>query len=287
MTGCWGASPPSRPFRSTRCSWWSGGGCSRPRLCRGLGRALDPRALGGARSRGARSGGRHERRAHMTVGAEEAEQRLDRWFRKQFPHVPQGRIEKMCRKGEIRVDGARAKSATRIAPGQVVRVPPLPDEAPPPPEPRETGPSEAEAREIRAAVVFRDDHMIVLNKPAGPRGAGRHGPAPASGRAAAGAALRARGRPAPRPPARQGHLGPAGARAHRRGGGGAGAAVPLAQRSRRPISRWSPGGRSRGRAPCARRWPRAATGGGRRCRSSTPTPPARSTAPATRRPITR
>ena len=104
---------------------------------------------------------------HLTVGAEEAEQRLDRWFRRQFPHVPQGRIEKMCRKGEIRVDGARAKSATRIAPGQVVRVPPLPDEAPPPPAPRETGPSEAEAREIRAAVVFRDEHMIVLNKPAG------------------------------------------------------------------------------------------------------------------------
>ena len=105
----------------------------------------------------------------LTVGPDEAEQRLDRWFRKQFPHVPQGRIEKLCRKGEIRVDGARAKSATRVGPGRVVRVPPLPepDEGPPQPEQARHGPSEGEAREIRDAVIWHDDHMIVLNKPAG------------------------------------------------------------------------------------------------------------------------
>lgn len=106
----------------------------------------------------------------LTVGPDEAEQRLDRWFRRQFPQVNQGRLEKLCRKGEIRVDGGRVKTSTRIGPGQVVRVPPLPD---PPPEtgavsPREpAGPSDDEAREIRQAVVWRDDHMIVLNKPPG------------------------------------------------------------------------------------------------------------------------
>src|SRR5690625_1599898 len=73
---------------------------------------------------------------HRVVGSDEPEQRLDRWFRKHFPHVAQGRIERMCRKGEIRVDGGRVKAATRITPGQVVRVPPLPpaDATPPPPE---------------------------------------------------------------------------------------------------------------------------------------------------------
>ena len=60
----------------------------------------------------------------VTIGEDEAEQRLDRWFRKRWPHVSQGRIEKMCRKGEIRVDGGRVKAATRIEPGQTVRVPP-------------------------------------------------------------------------------------------------------------------------------------------------------------------
>ena len=103
---------------------------------------------------------------HLTVGPDEAEQRLDRWFRRQFPHVTQGRLEKLCRRGEVRVDGGRVKAATRIVPGQVVRVPPLPEAAAPEraavPEP------DAEAAEaLRKAVVWRDDHMIVLNKPPG------------------------------------------------------------------------------------------------------------------------
>ncbi|MCL5775807.1 RluA family pseudouridine synthase [Limibaculum sp. FT325] len=106
---------------------------------------------------------------HMTVGPDEAEQRLDRWLRRQFPQLAQGRIEKMCRKGELRIDGARAKPSSRVAPGQVVRVPPLPDPATAPAEVPMAVPQigEAERDAIRRAVVFRDDHMIVLNKPAG------------------------------------------------------------------------------------------------------------------------
>ena len=46
---------------------------------------------------------------HLTVDGEEANQRLDRWFKRRFPHIGHGRIEKMLRKGEIRIDGARAK----------------------------------------------------------------------------------------------------------------------------------------------------------------------------------
>lgn len=108
---------------------------------------------------------------HLTIGSDEAEQRLDRWFRRRFPHISQGRIEKMCRRGEIRVDGGRVRAATRVAPGQIVRVPPLPDadEAPPAAaEPAE--PSELDgdaARELRGAVLYRDDHIVVLNKPPG------------------------------------------------------------------------------------------------------------------------
>jgi 23S rRNA pseudouridine955/2504/2580 synthase len=105
---------------------------------------------------------------HLTVGLDEAEQRLDRWFRRQFPQVTQGRLEKLCRKGEVRVDGGRVKTSTRIGPGQVVRVPPLPD-APATLADRigPAGPSPAEAQAMTDAVLFRDDHMIVLNKPAG------------------------------------------------------------------------------------------------------------------------
>ena len=101
----------------------------------------------------------------ITIGAGEGDQRLDRWFRRRFPHVPQGRIEKMCRKGEIRIDGDRVKSATRVEVGQTVRVPPLPDNAAPPPDTPSI--SEADAQMIRDAVIYRDDHILALNKPPG------------------------------------------------------------------------------------------------------------------------
>ncbi len=102
----------------------------------------------------------------LTVGPDEAEQRLDRWMRRVFPHVSQGRIEKLCRKGDLRVDGGRVKASTRITPGQSVRVPPLPA-----PETITAGPktdiSDADAAMIRDCVLYRDDHIIALNKPPG------------------------------------------------------------------------------------------------------------------------
>ena len=102
----------------------------------------------------------------LTVGADEGDQRLDRWLRRQFPHLTQVRIEKMCRKGELRVDGGRVKPATRLEPGQAVRVPPLPDAAEAEGLAR-AHVSEADARMIRACVIYRDDHVIALNKPPG------------------------------------------------------------------------------------------------------------------------
>ena len=102
----------------------------------------------------------------LTVTPDEGGQRLDRWFRSHFPHVTQVRIEKMCRKGEIRVDGARAKGATRIEAGQAIRVPPLPEPTPRP-EKATAAPSGSDAEMIRSAVLWKDDHIIALNKPPG------------------------------------------------------------------------------------------------------------------------
>jgi 23S rRNA pseudouridine955/2504/2580 synthase len=103
------------------------------------------------------------------VGEDEAEVRLDRWFRRRFPDLGHGRLEKLLRSGQIRVDGKRAKSGTRLAAGQTVRVPPLPDDARPALPARRAvakiDPAEAEA--LRAAVLYKDDWVIALNKPAG------------------------------------------------------------------------------------------------------------------------
>ncbi|MBK0329669.1 RluA family pseudouridine synthase [Rhodobacteraceae bacterium F11138] len=102
----------------------------------------------------------------IAVGEQDGDQRLDRWLRGLFPHVSQGRIEKMCRKGELRIDGGRVKASTRVQAGQQVRVPPLPD-ADHRPAPAPTRISDADARMIRDCVIYKDDQIIAINKPAG------------------------------------------------------------------------------------------------------------------------
>ncbi|MFN5997636.1 MAG: RluA family pseudouridine synthase [Paracoccaceae bacterium] len=103
---------------------------------------------------------------NLTVTEDEGEQRLDKWLRRRFPQLNQVAVEKLCRTGQIRVDSGRVKASDRVAPGQIVRVPPLPDPVPMA-EARIQGVSAADARMIQAAVLFKDEHMIVLNKPAG------------------------------------------------------------------------------------------------------------------------
>ncbi len=99
-----------------------------------------------------------------TVAEDEGEARLDRWLRRHYPHLTQGTVERLCRTGQVRVDGARAKASDRVGPGMTVRIPPLPDAAPPRPT---AGPSDADAAMIQAAVLWHDPHLIVLNKPPG------------------------------------------------------------------------------------------------------------------------
>ncbi|MEZ5751261.1 MAG: RluA family pseudouridine synthase [Paracoccaceae bacterium] len=104
----------------------------------------------------------------VTVAEDEGDQRLDRWLKRRFPQITQGMVEKFCRKGELRVDGKRVKASDRIEAGQSVRVPPLPDvEAPKPAMDRPKGISAADAAMIQGAVLWMDEHVIALNKPAG------------------------------------------------------------------------------------------------------------------------
>lgn len=102
----------------------------------------------------------------LTVTEDEAGSRLDRFLKRHFPQLTQGAIEKLCRTGQVRVDKGRAKGADHVAPGQVVRVPPLPD-APAPAPDRPVGISAADAKMIQDCVLWKDEHIIILNKPAG------------------------------------------------------------------------------------------------------------------------
>ncbi len=100
----------------------------------------------------------------LTVVEAEDGVRLDRWFRRRWPHLSNVQIQKLARSGQIRVDGARAKAETRLAAGAQVRVPPLPDA--PPQELRDTLSSHDRAF-VRGLVLYEDDEVLALNKPAG------------------------------------------------------------------------------------------------------------------------
>lgn len=102
----------------------------------------------------------------LTVSTDEGEQRLDRWFKRRFPQLTQGTVEKMCRTGQVRVDSARCKASDHVVPGQTIRVPPLPD-AEAPSRPRTGGVSAADTKMIQDAVLWKDEHIIILNKPPG------------------------------------------------------------------------------------------------------------------------
>lgn len=104
----------------------------------------------------------------VAVGSAEAGLRLDRWFKRHYPQVPHGLLEKWLRTGQVRLDGKRVTAGARVEAGQSVRVPPVPEAPPrPPAASRPTPPSQAQADALKRAVLYRDDEMIILDKPAG------------------------------------------------------------------------------------------------------------------------
>ena len=109
----------------------------------------------------------HSRPIQLFVTADEADIRLDRWFRRHFPWITQGAVQKLCRTGQIRVDGKRADTSTRLVPGQALRVPPLPaapvKKALAPTAPPDPG----MLKDLEKSVLYRDDDIIVINKPPG------------------------------------------------------------------------------------------------------------------------
>jgi 23S rRNA pseudouridine955/2504/2580 synthase len=106
--------------------------------------------------------------------------RLDRWFREHYPELAFGHLQKLLRSGQVRVDGGRARTNTRLDSGQAIRVPPL--SAGPGPA---AGASRAtsgrrgqeqdgrsagragDADVLRSILLYEDDHVLVFNKPAG------------------------------------------------------------------------------------------------------------------------
>ena len=104
----------------------------------------------------------------VRVAADEDGLRLDRWFKRRYPQITHGRLEKWLRQGYVRVDGRRAKAGFRLEAEQSVRVPPLGGDVRPPAPERTAAPvSDAETKALLARVIHQDDQIIILDKPAG------------------------------------------------------------------------------------------------------------------------
>ncbi len=97
----------------------------------------------------------------------EADLRLDRWFKRRFPALTHGRLEKLLRTGQVRVDGKRAKSSDRVQAGQSVRVPPLKLESVPVHKAAAPQVRPEDLAALKGWIIHQDKSVIVLNKPPG------------------------------------------------------------------------------------------------------------------------
>lgn len=101
----------------------------------------------------------------VTVSADENGMRVDRFFEARFPGLSFSHIQRIIRKGQVRVDGRRTEPKARLTAGQSLRIPPL-TLAPPPP--RDDAPQAQKDRAfLKGIMLYEDDDVMVLNKPMG------------------------------------------------------------------------------------------------------------------------
>ncbi len=104
---------------------------------------------------------------NRTVKPDEDGMRLDRWFKSHFPALTHGRLEKLLRTGQVRVDGARVKAGARIAQGQAIRIPPFDVRELMTKPARRPSISASDRAFIENITIYEDDDLLILNKPSG------------------------------------------------------------------------------------------------------------------------
>ena len=103
---------------------------------------------------------------NVTIGADENGMRVDRFLQVQFPTLSFARIQRVIRKGEVRVNGKRVDAGSRLEAGQNVRIPPLRLEASPA---AALGDADGDNTRhfLKSITLYEDDDVLVLNKPLG------------------------------------------------------------------------------------------------------------------------
>lgn len=117
---------------------------------------LSMRENSGKSEPGTRTGVRKVR-----IDTEAAGQRLDNYLRRQLPGVPKGRLHRLLRRGEVRINGGRVRGDYRLQAGDEVRIPPARIRA------AGDAPEPAHAARVAERVLFEDRRLLVIDKPSG------------------------------------------------------------------------------------------------------------------------
>jgi len=108
-----------------------------------------------------RPGTRASELRKVRVDADQAGQRIDNFLRRELPGLPRGRLYRILRRGEVRVNGGRVRADYRLQEGDEVRIPPAFVRAPGDP------PGDSQATRIAARIIYEDKRLLVVDKPAG------------------------------------------------------------------------------------------------------------------------
>ena len=101
---------------------------------------------------------------HLAITADDAGQRLDNFLRRELKGAPKSLIYRIVRTGEVRLNGGRVSPDRRLQAGDMLRIPPVRlGER----EERPLRVSPGLAERLRAAVLYEDRELLVLDKPAG------------------------------------------------------------------------------------------------------------------------
>lgn len=107
----------------------------------------------------------HNRVRHVQAEEDDSGQRLDNFLLRHLKGVPKSRVYRLLRKGEVRVNKKRAKPDYRLEAGDEVRLPPVRQAAEKPPVPASA--AEGLLARLTEAIIYEDDRLLVVNKPAG------------------------------------------------------------------------------------------------------------------------
>lgn len=103
----------------------------------------------------------------FTITKEDDGIRLDRWVKRHRPDIPHGMLQKLLRKGAIKLDGKKAETSTRLVKGQQLTLPQVEKKDDrPATTPKESSPEDAEQYLIRN-ILYEDSNLFIFNKPAG------------------------------------------------------------------------------------------------------------------------